>query len=239
MADEQPIRLQVYLARAGLGSRRACEQLIEHRRVAVNGETISRQGVKVLVGDRVTVDGKPVTPTSKGIYIALHKPKGFVCSNYDPEGRPLAIELLRARFPMRIFPVGRLDMNSSGLILFTNDGDFAQAVAHPSNEVEKEYEVQTKKPVTDEFIERCLAGIRIEGVEYRFEGIRRAGGRSLRVRLIEGKNREIRTVFDESGFGTKRVHRIRIGSVGLKGLESGRFRQLTKAERASLTGGRK
>ncbi|MFW6368745.1 MAG: pseudouridine synthase [Spirochaetota bacterium] len=237
MAESNQVRLQVYLARAGVGSRRACERIIEQKRVAVNGETIDRQGVKVSLDDRVTLDGKSLSANATPVYVALHKPKGFVCSNYDPEGRPLAVELLRPRFPMRIFPVGRLDMNSSGLIFFTNDGDFAQAVAHPSNEVEKEYDIQTRKPVPEEFLERCLKGVWIQGEHYRFTGFSRGGGRSLRIRLVEGKNRELRTVFDEAGFGTKRVHRVRIGDVKLHGLAPGHFRRLTRAERMSLGGG--
>lgn len=236
MADEDRIRLQVFLARAGVASRRASEQIISEGRVQVNGETVTRQGIKVLSDDTVHVDGKPVKPTGKHIYLALHKPRGFVCSNSDPEGRPLAIELLRVRFPMRLFPVGRLDINSSGLILFTNDGDFAQSVAHPSNEVEKEYEVQTRKPVPDEFLDRCKKGVRIEGEMYQIVGWKRSGGRSVRIRLVEGKNRELRTLFDETGYGTKRVHRVRIGTIELKGIAPGHFRHLTGTERSFFTG---
>ena len=233
---ENDVRLQVYLARSGIGSRRACERLIEEGRVMVNGQTIRRHGVKVGQGDRVQVDGKQIRPTSRKVYVALHKPPGYVCSNSDPEGRPPAVELLRPRYPMRIFPVGRLDINSSGLILFTNDGDFAERVAHPSYEVEKEYEVQTRKPVPDDFLERCLAGVRVGEETYRFVGYKRTGGRSLRVRLVEGKNRELRTVFDEHGYGTKRVHRIRVGPVELGNLARGRFRPLTATERRLLLG---
>ncbi len=233
---ENELRLQVYLARSGIGSRRACERLIEEGRVMVNGQTVHRHGVKVGQGDRVQVDGRPIRPTSRKVYVALHKPPGYVCSNSDPEGRPLAVELLRPKYPMRIFPVGRLDINSSGLILFTNDGDFAERVAHPSYEVEKEYEVQTRKPVPDDFLERCLAGIRVGEEIYRFVGYKRTGGRSLRVRLVEGKNRELRTVFDEHGYGTKRVHRIRVGPVELGNIARGRFRPLTATERRVLLG---
>lgn len=228
--ETETMRLQVYLAQAGLGSRRSCESLIEELRVSVNGEMISRQGVRVSDGDVVKVDGKQVHRTKKSVYLALHKPPGYLCAQSDPEGRPLAVELVQSRYGMRLYTVGRLDFNSSGLIFMTNDGDFAQAVSHPSNEVEKEYIVQTRKPVTEEFLEACVRGLNIEGVQYRFTNWERAGSRSIRVTLREGKNREIRTVFNHYRYGVKRVHRVRIGPVKLFRMAPGRFRPLTRQE---------
>ncbi|TVQ25561.1 MAG: rRNA pseudouridine synthase [Spirochaetaceae bacterium] len=228
--SENTMRLQVFLAQAGLGSRRACETIIDDLRVSVNGEMISRHGVQVSDDDVIKVDGKQVYRTKKSIYLALHKPPGYLCAQSDPEGRPLAVELLQSRYGMRLYTVGRLDFNSSGLIFVTNDGDFAQAVSHPSNAVEKEYIVQTRKPVTDEFLESCVRGLNIEGVQYRFTTWERAGSRSVRVTLLEGKNREIRTVFNHYRFGVKRVHRVRIGPVKLFRMAPGRFRPLTKQE---------
>ncbi len=228
--DTDTMRLQVFLAQAGLGSRRSCESLISDLRVSVNGEMISRQGVQVSDDDVVKVDGKQVYRTRKTVYLALHKPPGYLCAQSDADGRPLAVELVQSRYGMRLYTVGRLDFNSSGLIFMTNDGDFAQAVSHPSNEVEKEYVVQTRKPVTDEFLEDCVRGLNIEGVHYRFTNWERAGSRSIRVTLLEGKNREIRTVFNHYRFGVKRVHRVRIGPVKLFRMAPGRFRPLTRQE---------
>lgn len=224
------IRLQVYLARAGVASRRHCEQIIDEGRVRVNGKVIREQGVRVSERDRVTLDGKPLFPTRKNIYLALHKPRRYLCASSDPEGRPLAIDLVAPAFRERLYTVGRLDFLSSGLILLTNDGQFAKAVSHPSSEVEKEYLVETRKPIPGDFLEAYRAGIDVNGERYTLKEFRYKNSRTVRLVLLEGKNREIRNVFSSQNIAVKRIHRVRVGIVSLKGILTGHFRALTGKE---------
>jgi 23S rRNA pseudouridine2605 synthase len=144
---DNEIRLQVYLAHCGVASRRASEELILAGRVSVNGLVASTLGTKVRETDLILVDGKPVRLEQKKRYIALNKPAGYICSAKDPQGRPLAQDLLPKNITERVYTIGRLDFRSSGLILFTNDGDFAAALGHPSAELEKEYLVESTVPV--------------------------------------------------------------------------------------------
>jgi 23S rRNA pseudouridine2605 synthase len=224
------IRLQVYLARSGVASRRKSEELITAGRVTVNGDVVTRLGTKVGRSDRVTVDGKQVAPVTTSVYLAVHKPPGMLCSNRDPEGRPLVVDLVRDSVPARVFHVGRLDFMSSGLIFLTNDGSFAAGVMHPSREIEKEYWVETKEPIPDELLESFAHGVVVEGVRYRLRRYARETASRVRVTLVEGKNREIRRVFDAAGLPATRVHRVRIGSVRIGRLRPGEFRQLTADE---------
>ncbi|MCL1817956.1 MAG: pseudouridine synthase, partial [Spirochaetaceae bacterium] len=148
----------------------------------------------------------------------------------DPQNRPLALDLLKPGFDLRLYPVGRLDYLSSGLIFFTNDGDFAQAVSHPSAGVEKEYLVETKREIPEEFLREYHKGIVVEGERYRLKSWTLRGPRTAAVVLEEGKNRELRKVFSSRGLYPRKIHRIRIGHVNVKGLDSGRFRRLTARE---------
>ncbi len=225
-----PLRLQTYLAHCGVASRRASEGLITSGRVAVNGVTVSQLGTKVAPGDTVTLDGRLVQPERVLHYVALHKPAGYLCSAFDPQGRPLAQDLLPREITERLYTVGRLDFRSSGLILFTNDGAFAARLGHPSAEVEKEYLVEATGPIPDQVLQEFAEGIEIEGIRYRCSDIERLGRKALRVVLIEGKNREIRRVFSHFHLHPQRLHRIRIGPVLLGTLEEGKSRPLTERE---------
>ncbi len=229
-AAQEQIRLQVYLARCGLGSRRACEQLIKDARVTVNGEPVLRMGTKVGLADTVTVDGRRVKPTRGLVYIALHKPAGYLSANADPQGRPLAIDLLKPVVRERLSHVGRLDFLSTGLIFYTNDGEFTRLVSHPGSRIEKEYLVESARKIDPDFLERYKRGIRVEGAVYRCERYVLRSERSALITLVEGKNRELRNVFASRNLRLKRVHRIRIGNVSLRGLAPGRFRNLTERE---------
>jgi 23S rRNA pseudouridine2605 synthase len=224
------VRLHVYMARCGVASRRKCEEIISQRRVSVNGSVVTRQGVLVGPDDAVTLDGRRIYPVRHLVYLVLHKPQGFLCSNHDPEGRSLAIDLIKPIYQQRLFHVGRLDYLSSGLILFTNDGEFARTVSHPSTRIEKEYLVETKKPVDREFLEAYKRGIVIEGERYRLKEYELVSPHTVRLVLEEGKNREIRNVFTNRNIAVKRVHRVRIGCITIKGLPPARFRQLTDRE---------
>jgi 23S rRNA pseudouridine2605 synthase len=232
--DALPLqRLQAYIAHAGAASRRAAEKLITDGRVEVNGKRVTAMGEKVGPGDIVTLDGKPLKPETRFHYLALNKPPEFICASSDPQGRRLALELLPP-LEERLYNVGRLDYLSSGLILFTNDGDFAARVSHPGSEIEKEYVVDSSVPIPDRAVEEFGRGLIIEGVLYRALEIEKLGRKSLRVVLIEGKNREIRRVFSHFRLHPEKLQRIRIGPVKLGNLPEGQARALTTEERGGL-----
>lgn len=224
-------RLQVFLARAGVASRRAGERLIAAGRVTVNGEPVVAPGSRVGAGDRVTVDGRAVTAAAAPCSLALHKPPGYLCSNRDPGRRPLAGSLLPAAAG-RLFHAGRLDLDSAGLILFTNQGELAVRATHPRFGVEKEYEVVTDRRVPAAVLEEYRAGCRIAGVTYRLAGYRRGAGARVTLTLTEGRNREIRRVLGSAGLRVLRLTRVRVGPVTLRGLAPGGWRPLTAREAA-------
>lgn len=227
---ETQIRLQVYLSHAGVASRRNAEAIILSGRVSVNGEIITSMGTKVVPSDIVRVDGKAVEIEREKRYVLLNKPVGYVSSLADEKGRPVASDLLKNDFAERLYNVGRLDMYSSGALLFTNDGDFAARVGHPSAGIEKEYVVEASLPYGDEVLKAFRTGVRIDSVFYRSESAERLSARRMRVVLVEGKNREIRRVLDHFDIRVKRLSRVRIGPVSLGDLAPGAFRSLTESE---------
>jgi 23S rRNA pseudouridine2605 synthase len=227
---EKAVRLQVYLAHGGIASRRASEKLITQGRVTVNGLVVSVLGEKVNSGDLVCLDGKPVKTEETFHYLALNKPPGYICSSFDPQGRPLASELLPGDIRERLYNVGRLDYRSSGLIIFTNDGGFAARISHPRGGIEKEYLVESSGIISDGVLEEFFRGVLVDGVFYRSADIERLGKKSIRVVLIEGKNREIRRVFSHFHLHPEKLHRIRIGPVLLGDLKEGKSRPLTGRE---------
>ena len=229
-ATEEKIRLQVYLAHAGVASRRASEQIILDGRVAVNGTVVTELGTKVGDSDTVTVDGKKIKPEARKCYVLLNKPAGFVCSASDEKGRQVAADLLKDSYSERLYNVGRLDMYSKGMILFTNDGDFARKLSHPSSQIEKEYIVETSQDVPEDFPARFEKGIRVENTFYKCVRCRILKPRKVSITLIEGKNREIRTVLESQGIGTRSLVRVRIGNVNLDDLRPGEHRDLTPVE---------
>ena len=228
MIDE--IRLQVYLARCGVASRRASENLILNGRVSVDGKIVTELGTKVSGKEKVCLDGKQIFPESEKRYILLNKPEGYVCSLADEKDRPIAASLLKDTYTERLYNIGRLDMLSGGAILFTNDGDFSAKVEHPSSEIEKEYEVITVFEYPDEVLQKFLRGVRIEGVFYKALFAERISKNKMRIVLIEGKNREIRRVLKFFNIKIKKLTRIRIGCVRLSDLPSGKHRPLTSEE---------
>lgn len=228
------MRLQVYLAHAGVASRRACEKIIAEGRVSVNGVVITDMGSKVHAGDTVLLDGKPVHPEARKCYVLLNKPAGFVCTLSDEKGRPTAADLLKETYSERLYNIGRLDMFSSGAILFTNDGDFAAKIEHPSAQIEKEYVIETTQDFPTELLTRFERGIRVDGIFYKCRSAAAVNRRKLRIVLVEGKNREIRRVLDSFNCTIKRLVRVRIGSLELGNLKAGEFRNLTANERHAL-----
>src|SRR6056297_127364 len=229
-AQLQGTRLQVYLARCGIGSRRKNEEYIAAGRASVNGKTVTAPGTKVYPGDEVCFDVTPIEPESVHRYIALYKPPPFICSNSDPQNRPLAIDLLKPYYSERLYNVGRLDFMSEGLIFFTNDGNFTRIVSHPSSEIEKEYLVYCHDPVSEKTLRDWMGGVNVEGTFYKIKTFSILHTREVRLTLIEGKNREIRTLFKSQGIDIKRLIRERIGPVTIKGLSPGSHRILSSEE---------
>jgi len=228
------VRLQAYLAHCGVASRRASEQYILDGRVSVNGTVITELGTKVAPGDTVTVDGSVVEPESVKRYVLLNKPAGYVCSLADEKGRPVAADLLKTAYPERLYNVGRLDMFSTGLIIFTNDGDFAARLSHPSAELEKEYIIETSLAIPRNLASDFEKGIRAGDMFYKCVKADQMNARKIRIVLIEGKNREIRRVFEEKQIGIKSLERVRIGNVTSDNLKTGMFRDLTEREVTGL-----
>ncbi|UTC62133.1 rRNA pseudouridine synthase [Treponema sp. OMZ 787] len=232
----EEIRLQVYLARCGIASRRASENLILNGRVAVDGKIVTELGTKVSGKEKICFDGKQIFPEAEKRYVLLNKPEGYVCSLADEKDRPIAASLLKDTYTERLYNIGRLDMLSGGAILFTNDGDFSARVEHPSSEIEKEYEVITVFEYPDEVLQKFLRGVRIEGVFYKALSAERLAKNKMRIVLIEGKNREIRRVLKFFNIKIKKLTRVRIGCVYLSDLPVGKHRPLTPEEIKGLLG---
>lgn len=231
MKIEYPIRLQSYLAKCGVGSRRGCEELITQGRVMVNNKKVTELGTKVNEDDIVYVDDMLAEPEERNYYYALNKPRGYVCTNYDPNETAYARDLIDVPEKSLLFNVGRLDKDSQGLILFTNDGDFANLIMHPSSETEKEYIVRTDLEILKKDMDDAYRGLIRP---YRIKSYRILGKRDASVVLTEGKNREIRNMFEAMGYEVKRLTRIRIGHIELGELGLGKYRKLTKSEVNSL-----
>lgn len=231
------VRLQKFLADAGVASRRASEQIILAGRVRVNGAVVRELGVKVEAGhDVVSVDGKPVRPKRK-LYVALHKPRGYVCSRRDEHERPTIYELLPAEWD-NLYSVGRLDFNSEGLIFLTNDGEFSLRLTHPRYGVRKVYRITVAGRVGQEALAALRHGIGSAGEKLKAERVVvLAVGPSrsvVELELAEGKNREVRRMFEALNLTVKRLVRTRIGRIGLGQLRLGRWRALTETEIESL-----
>lgn len=233
-AEKDLMRLQVYLAHAGVASRRASEEVISAGRVKVNGTVVTEMGAKVSATDKIEVDGKLISLEETKRYVVLNKPEGYVCSSSDEKGRQVAADLLKEKYSERLYNVGRLDMFSRGIILFTNDGDFAAKLSHPSSEIEKEYIIVSTQDIPDELPVNFQKGIRIENVFYRAKVVEKINDRKCRIVLVEGKNREIRKVFEYYNVPVRSLTRVRIGNVNLNQLPPGESRELSQAEISSL-----
>lgn len=221
-------RLQKYLARCGLGSRRKCEQLIQDGRATVNGET-ARLGQCVLAGqDRVEVDSCPVEPSFRRTYWMLNKPPGYVTTVRDPQGRPTVMQLLPPGLP-RMFPVGRLDRDSEGLLLFSNDGELTQRLLHPSGKVWKSYHCGLANAPSALTLERLREGLQLEDgptapcrAQWK--------GRFLEIQIREGRKRQIRRMLAHLGHPVLWLRRVALGPLQLGDLPPGQARPLTRAE---------
>lgn len=228
--DNKGLRLQVYLANCGLGSRRKCEEFIADGHVRINSTVISKMGEKVYPGDLVYYKGREVYPTRKQIYLAFNKPPQVICSNADPEGRITLLSFFKDFKSYRLFSIGRLDYMSTGLLLMTNDGNFGRMISHPSSQIEKEYMVETKDSVPEDILQELMKGVRINGELYKIKKYNYKTPYRISLVLTEGKNREIRNIFSHYRIKIKKLQRTRIGCIKLSGIVPGSYRHLGDKE---------
>lgn len=230
-------RLQKILSQAGIASRRHSEELIASGQVTVNGKLVTEPGTKAdAERDHIKVNGKLLRPPRRSVYLAMNKPKNYITTVSDPEGRDTVMGLLRG-VKERVYPVGRLDYTSEGLLLLTNDGEFANGIASPVSHLPKTYLVKVNGTLTPEQEQEFRDGITIEGRRTKPAGlrlIRRAGNPWYEVRLHEGRQNQIRKMFKHFGRLVEKLKRVRIGFLELGPLRPGEFRHLTEAEVAKF-----
>ena len=237
-------RLQKILSTAGIASRRAAESYITDGRVSVNGETLTELGSKAdPETDDIRVDGRRIKVASRRLYLLLYKPRGYIATRSDPQGRPTVIDLL-AKGGVRdyVYPVGRLDYESEGLILLTSDGDLAARLTHPSHEVEREYHVKVLGVPDDHDLERLSKGIVIDGrrtlpAEVKLLKVMpgsEADHATLSIVVKEGRNRQVRNMCEAIGHPVDRLRRVRIGPITDERIRPGEFRELDAKEIAAL-----
>ena len=226
------MRLNRFLAAAGVGSRRHCDELIAAGRVTINGKVCTHFSSQPGPGDHVKVDGKLVRP-APALTIMLHKPAGFVSTRKDRHARDTVFDLLPQKFS-KLFNIGRLDAQTEGLILLTNDGDLAQRLTHPRHEIDKEYEVTLDRPWDPAVAQKLLRGIFLDGRRAKIVRLHSISPTRLRVVLRQGINRQIRRMLEAVGYRVKNLVRVRIGNLHLDDLPRGQWRSLTKRELESL-----
>lgn len=235
--NEGSMRLQKYLASCGVASRRKCEEMIAEGRVAVDGDVITQMGMQVMPGQLVAVDGAPVTPEEKKWYILYHKPFGEVTTVRDPEGRPTVLDKFQG-LGVRLYPVGRLDFDSEGLLLLTNDGDLTQRMLHPSHEIKKSYLARISGDLPAEVVTRLCRGVSVEGrvtAPAQARIIRRTGAETvLLITIHEGRNRQVRRMVEAVGYAVIALRRVRFGPLSLGDVKRGEWRELTADEIAAL-----
>ena len=225
------MRLNAYLARAGVASRRKADELITAGRVRVNGEP-GQLNTFVERGDRVEVDGEEVT-AQRLAYVLLHKPSATVTTAHDPQGRPTVVDLVDV--PERVVPVGRLDADTTGALLLTNDGPLAHRLAHPRYAVEKVYEVEVEGEPDERVLARLRAGVDLDDGRTAPAKARRIGPSELELVLHEGRNRQVKRMCEAVGHPVRRLHRSRYAGLEIEDLEPGAWRELTSEEVASLS----
>lgn len=233
-----PMRLQKFLARAGVASRRGSEDLMSAGRVRVNGVVVGELGAKVDPAvDTVTVDGMPVTLAGKPVYLALNKPRGFVTTMSDPQGRPTVATLVPAREHPGLFPVGRLDFDTSGLLLFTTDGELSHRLLHPRWHVEKIYRAEVDGAIRDADLERLRTGVQLDDgmtAPARVHAIRVGATSYCEIAIREGRKRQVRRMFSAVGHPVLTLERIAFGPIALGSLAAREWRYLSEEEIGAL-----
>ena len=237
IVDERGMRLNRWLSEQGVDSRRKCDAMVQQGLVEVNGEVMLQPGYRVQKSDKVSVEGRNVKQMRR-LYYLFYKPKGVLCTNDPRENRPRVADLVDHLVPSRVYPVGRLDEDSEGLILLTNDGDFANFVSHPRYGVPKTYTVLVRKTVPKKILALLRKGTWLDGQKVIPASVRIArqshSSTLFEVVLKEGRNREIRRLFAHYDMKVTTLKRVRIGGLGVKGISRGGLRPLTRKERDSL-----
>jgi len=232
--EMKEVRLQKYIAECGVASRRKAEELIKDGQVKVNGRLVTEMGTQIdPARDKVLVAGRPIKPEEKKVYIKLNKPRGYVSSCVSQRGERTVIDLVKA-VPYRLFPIGRLDYESEGLMLLTNDGELANKLMHPRYEHEKEYLVNVKCPMTNEQMKELSSGIVIEGEKTLPAKVKMIDDKTFSIVLKEGRKRQIRRMVGAVGNIVIRLIRVRIGNIRLGDLPTGQCQLLTGRELAAL-----
>ncbi len=237
--DDAPnlLRLNQYIAKAGVCSRREADKLIEKGEIKVNGKVVTELGTKVKASDKVVYKGKRLGIESFR-YILLNKPKDFITTVSDPEGRKTVMDLVKKACQERIYPVGRLDRDTTGLLLFTNDGELAKKLTHPSHKVKKIYQVELDKPITQSDFTSLVDGVTLEDGPVIMDevGILDGGKTKLGVEIHIGRNRVVRRVFEHLGYQVRRLDRVMFANLTKKDLPRGKWRQLKDMEVRNLKG---
>ena len=224
----EEIRINKYIASCGICSRRSAEEIILVGRVKINGQVVTELSAKVKQGDTVEVDGKKISLEQEKVYIMLNKPRGYVTTSKEQFGRPSVLDLLH--IPQRVFAVGRLDMDSEGLLLLTNDGEFANEIIHPTKHIAKTYEVTLKKEISSEDIEKLKYGVDIGGYITQPAVVQKINVKKIIITIYEGKNRQVRKMCEAVGNKVTNLKRISIGNLKLGELKIGKYKYLTKKD---------
>lgn len=226
----ESIRLNKYLSDAGICSRRQADRWIEEKRITVNGET-ARTGMKIALDSEVCIDGKPIKKEEKKVLLAMNKPAGIVCTAEKREKNNIVDYM---KYPKRIYPVGRLDKDSTGLLLLTNDGELVNKIMRAGNYHEKEYLISVNKPVTEEFCRKMSCGVAILDTVTRPCKVEKTGEKSFRIILTQGLNRQIRRMCETLGYRVLTLQRVRIMNIRLGSLKEGTWRSIEGKERKEL-----
>ena len=235
--DTGTIPLNKFVAHAGVSSRRAAAALVKEGKVTVNGTLVTDPGTKVLFTDTVKVNGKKVTVSSHFVYILLNKPKDFLTTTTDPQGRKTVQQLISKATEERVYPIGRLDRNTSGVLLFTNDGDLAQKLSHPKNEMKKVYHAGLDKPLTKQHFDKILSGIELEDGIAKVDEMAYADPKDksqIGLEIHSGKNRIVRRIFASLGYDVKTLDRVMYAGLTKKNVQRGNWRFLTEKEIRAL-----
>lgn len=235
-ADVQ-MPLNKYIAHGGVTSRRDAADLIKDGKVKVNGAVVLEPGYKMVQGDEVTVNGKKVHITKNLIYILLNKPKDYITTTDDPQKRKTVLDLIKKATKERVYPVGRLDRNTSGVLLLTNDGDLAQKLTHPSNEVKKIYAVTLDKPLEKADFSKILKGVILEDGPAKVDVLAYSDPKDktqIGVEIHSGRNRIVRRIFESLGYDVKALDRVMFGGLTKKNIERGKYRFLNEREVRNL-----
>jgi 23S rRNA pseudouridine2605 synthase len=234
-SDDDTIRLNKYIANAGLCSRREADELIEAGQITVNGQVVNELGYKVNPGEVVKYGNRVLNP-EKMVYILVNKPKDYITTTDDPEGRHTVMELIAGACKERVYPVGRLDRNTTGLLLLTNDGELAEKLMHPSNEVHKIYQVELEKPITTEDFEKIKEGLELEDGFIKPDDVALVTPDAMVVgiEIHSGRNRIVRRIFESLGYEVLKLDRTVYGGLTKKELPRGKWRFLNEKEVVKL-----